>query len=484
MPAGKRPQTDPMLYYLITFVGLFLVATAFAVICYIKIEDYRTIAETSKTQLDQMATPAEQRKGLGKIIGRIPQGKSGMGTMVDYLDQMVYLIIGGFPEDTSAEVKVDTAARKVEETLKELPQYQLDIRPDDPNTTGLTRIIQRMNAVLSETTAAQTDLKNQFDELGNRFDDAMAAGFEKEKTLLAEKEKYEQQVHDIRKDYDELKALTQQTAEQQVQTLMTRLDEEKADSYALRQDLLKTKAQLEVVKERMNLAQEKLTAIVPPPDSEAPAFQPDGKILLVDNQTKIAHINLGTDDHVYPGLTFSVYDKSFPIPRDGKGKAELEVFDVAETFSAARIIRSEIKRPIVVDDIIANLIWDSDKTNVFVVAGEFDLDDDGNIDYDGAEKIKALVEKWGGKTTDSVTVDADYLILGKAPAVQQRPTFEQMEIDPLAMEKYEVSLQKLSHYKNVQTQAQELSVPVFNAERFLYFIGYKTRATEAGAWSF
>ncbi len=165
----------------------------------------------------------------------------------------------------------------------------------------------------------------------------------------------------------------------------------------------------------MNLAQEKLTAIVPPPDSETPAFQPDGKILLVDNQTKMAHLNIGSDDRVYPGLTFSVYDKNFPIPRDGKGKAELEVFDVTKTFSAARIIRSEIKRPIAVDDIVANLIWDSDRTNVFVVAGDFDLDDDGNIDYDGTEKIKALVEKWGGKTTDNVTIDADYLILGRPP---------------------------------------------------------------------
>ena len=359
MPAGKKPQTDPMLYYLITFVGLFLVATIFAVICYIKIEDYRTIADTSKSQLEQMATPAEQRKGLGKIVGRIPRGKSALGTMVDYLDQMVYLIIGGFPEDTSAEVKIDTANRKVKDTLgllaqqhlaaknvapeapdnefvkllveqqfsaatenfdetmkntllpekleetwklttsqigpfkqqiglrtekqlgydivfitcefekghldikvvyndekqvaglffvptspevlesyRQTPQLVTQKQPyieiDDPNTAGLVRIIQRLNTVLNETTTAQNDLKNQLDELRNRFDDAMAATSEKEKILLAEKENYEQQVHDIKKDYDELKALTQQTAEQQVQTLMARLDEEKADSYALK----------------------------------------------------------------------------------------------------------------------------------------------------------------------------------------------------------------------------------------------------------
>ena len=138
------------------------------------------------------------------------------------------------------------------ESYRQTPQLVTQKQPyieiDDPNTAGLVRIIQRLNTVLNETTTAQNDSKNQLDELRNRFDDAVATGFEKEQTLLAEKEKYEQQIHDIKKDYDDLKALTQQTAEQQVQTLMARLDEEKADSYALKQDLLKTKAQLEVVR--------------------------------------------------------------------------------------------------------------------------------------------------------------------------------------------------------------------------------------------
>jgi hypothetical protein len=483
MPPGK-PQTDPMFGYLITFVGLFLVSTTLAIICYIKIENYRTIAEISKSELAQMATPAEQRKGLGKIVGRLPRDKSGLGMLTDYLDRMVNLTVGGLPEDTSAEVKIETATQKVEETLKELPYQQLDINLSDPNSNSLIRIIQRLSAAWNETATAQADLKNQLDNLKGRFDDAMAADLEKEKALLAEKETYERQIREIRKDYDDLKVLTQQTADQQVQTLMARLDEEKANSEALKQDLLKTKAQLEVVQERLNLAQEKLTAIVPPPDSEAPAFVPDGKVLLIDNQAKIVRLNIGSDDHVYPGLTFSVYDQDSPIPKDGKGKAEVEVFDISKTFSAARIIHSEVKRPIIVGDIVANLIWDRNRTNVFVVAGEFDLRGNGKIDPDGAEKIKALIKKWGGRVVNDVTAEVDYLVLGQPPVVHQKPTPEQMEADPMAMERYETSLRELSHYKSIQAQAQALYIPIFNAERFLYFIGYKTRATEAGAWSF
>jgi len=44
----------------------------------------------------------------------------------------------------------------------------------------------------------------------------------------------------------------------------------------------------------------------------------------------------------------------------------------------------------VTDDIVANLIWDSKKTNVFAVAGEFDLNDDGKAEPDAVDKIKNL----------------------------------------------------------------------------------------------
>ena len=98
------------------------------------------------------------------------------------------------------------------------------------------------------------------------------------------------------------------------------------------------------------------------------------------------------------------------------------------------------------------------------------------------DKINALIEKWGGRVADAVSIDTDFLLLGTAPKVRRKPTFEEMEVDPMAMEKYEASLQKLAHYKQVQTQAQALFIPIFNLERFLYFIGYKTQSSRAGAF--
>src|SRR4030042_2294521 len=89
------------------------------------------------------------------------------------------------------------------------------------------------------------------------------------------------------------------------------------------------------------------------------------------------------------------------------------------------------RSPIAVNDVAANLVWDSDKANIFVVAGEFDLNGDGAIDRNSADKGKALIEKWGGRLADTVTFDTDFLVLGYPPQVPPRPTPEDLDADPM-----------------------------------------------------
>ncbi len=55
MPAARRKQSNAMLYTLIIFVGLFIVATTVAVFFYVKAEDYRT--SNDDMQKRSMTTP-------------------------------------------------------------------------------------------------------------------------------------------------------------------------------------------------------------------------------------------------------------------------------------------------------------------------------------------------------------------------------------------------------------------------------------------
>jgi hypothetical protein len=479
MPPAKRRQSDAMLYTLITFVGLFIASTVFAVIYYVKAEEQRTNATTLQTQINELATSSELMR-IGEIVGTQQAGKSRLATMVDYLDQMIYLIRPEVIKSGSAQVKANTANAKTKATLNIAQQYTGTI---DPNTTGLLRVVENLKSKLDFITGEEAARRQELTDLQKRFDDAIAASFEKEQALLAEKENLQQQVNKIKQDYAELEALLRQTTDEQVQTLRAQLQTQEDNYNKEHADKLKLQAELKMTQERMENALAELEKLHPPPDKEIAAFEPDGKILLIDDRSKVVHINKGKVDRVYPGLTFSVYNKNMPIPRDGQGKAEIEVYDVDENISTARIIRSDVKKAIVLGDIVANLIWDSDKVNLFAVAGEFDLNNDGFFDPDAIDKIKALIEKWGGKTADSVSPNTDFLILGSEPPTLPQPTMQQQEIDPMATQKYDASIQKLAQYNETLRRADVLSIPVFNYERFLCFLGYKTRASQAGAFS-
>lgn len=480
MSPAKRQQSDAMLYTLILFVGLFIAATTVAVIYYVKFEDQRTITEKAQSDLGEIATPAELQR-IGTIVGTKQARKSRLATMVDYLDQTVYLIIGGLPEDTSAEVKVDTANRDFKNTLT-LAQAHIDPASIDPNTTGLIQIIQKLKTKLDSTIETLQVTEETLTDKINDFNDAMVETYNKERTWLAEKDDYRREIDDIKKDYNDLEVLLEQTSEENVQALMAQRNEERANYEQEHQEKLQIQAQLKMTQDKMKSLQDELNKIVPLPDSEVVAHKSDGKIILVDNSANVVHLNIGRDDRVYPGLTFAVYDKNMPIPKDGKGKAEIKVFRVDKNISTALITKSQIKRPIILDDNVANLIWDSDKTNVFSIEGAFDLDGDGKIENDAVDKIKTLIEKWGGKVANNVSIETDFLVLGKPPSILIRPSVTELEMDPMATERYEASRQKRVHYQDIQKQAQALLIPVFNYERFLFFIGYETQSGTAGAF--
>jgi hypothetical protein len=477
MPARRRKQSNAMLYTLITFVALFIATTTVAVIYYVKAEEYKTALADLQRDIDQLATDRE-RNALGSTVGAKQGQDTYLGLLAGYVDQTVTMIVGGVPATDSAEIKVTGAGTEVDNALNLAKGY---ITISDPNRIGLIQTIKDLAAVLDSTTKAKLDTEKDLADKRAEFARAEAANADKEKALQAEKDKLQQQFDETKKQYDDLAALLQQTTGERVQTLMKERDQAKADLNALSDALLKTQAQLKDSQDKMKLAQEEVAKIEPGPDRAVLAQEPDGQVILIDEKARVVHLNIGSDEHVYPGLTFTVYDKGTAVPEDGKGKAEIRVFDVAKTYSAARIVNPKDSKPILQGDIVANLIWDADRTNVFVVAGEFDLDRDGQVDSDAATRIETLVEKWGGQMAESITIDTDFLVLGKQPTVLKAPTLEEQEIDPEAEVKHQASLQRLERYNQLRDQAQSLWIPVFTYEKFLYFIGYNSQVSQAGA---
>jgi hypothetical protein len=488
-----------MLYTLITFVALFIVATTVAVIYYVKAEELRTSRDDLQEQVDSLANREEVRS-LGSIVGAKLSGRSNLGTVVEHLNSVVRLVVGNPVPITSAEVKVANSTKAIDPLLERAKAFITLPTPPapDPNTidpnnppdpndvkpvqVALTSLIGDLLTKLDQTTQQRDTSEKQLGTLRKRFDDAVTTMQQTEQNLTAKVTEYYQQVQDIKTDYNNLRVLVQQNSDERAQTLLDQLDKTKAEAGRLNQDLLKTKAELNVAQGRLVGALAAVNDIKPSPDIESTAFKADGQIILVDEAASTVHINLGSEDRIYRGLTFSVYDRAGGIPRDGKPKAQVEVLAVERRVSTARILSSERKNPIALGDSVANLIWDAGRQNRFVIAGEFDLDRDGKTDYDGIRKIEALVQKWGGTVAQDVSADTDFVILGTDPSVPAEPTLNEQTEDPLAMQRYNAARQTSDRYQQIRQRSESLRVPIFNYDRFLSFTGYATEIGKPGAF--
>jgi hypothetical protein len=173
------------------------------------------------------------------------------------------------------------------------------------------------------------------------------------------------------------------------------------------------------------------------------------------------------------GMTFSVYsDKSQIRPdADGnypRGKATLEVINVGESSSTCRITSEARGNPVVKGDVIANPIYDPNKTYKFVVFGNFDANRDGAATALERQDINAMIESWGGKVADDLTGDVDFLVLGERPILPPRPSAE----SPFEIVQEFIRRQRdVERYDQLSARATATSIPILTENRLYTLVG-------------
>ncbi|HOT73316.1 MAG TPA: hypothetical protein PLX18_09075 [Anaerohalosphaeraceae bacterium] len=473
--AVRAGQSNAMKIALVTFVILFLIAAALAVIFYLQVEEYRGAEVAARADLAKFAAPAEQT-AITRIVGKPEAGKSYLGTLNGLFNQLVRIILGVEPdENTPATVKVNTIALAVNELQETLGP---DLNPAyGPNGIALIQTIAELKKTLDLARQEKETLNQQYQQLHTDFTLAAQQALIREEKLRQEALLYQQNANEIQARYDQLKKEMEMSADQQLQTLRNRLEEEQAKLRQKQLELVETQEKLAQTEAALREAMKKIEGIKPKPNVAAAAFKPDAKILQIDFQKGVLYLNVGMEDHVYRGLTFAVYDRNAPLPDDGKGKAEIEVFQVSQNVCAARILTSSVKNPIVLDDIVANLIWDPKTSNHFYVAGEFDLNGDGFPEDDGAERIRDMILRWGGTMDEEITVNTDFIIMGDPPRRLLPPSQAEIDRNPTAQQRYEESLARAAQYDALVQKAEVLSIPIFNLKQFYYLLGYETLAS-------
>lgn len=475
---SSQSNSNAMLYSLITFVGLFVIATVCAVIFYVKSEEYRTQLETLRTDTDRIATAAE-RAAMSRIVGKSESGKSYMAKMQSLLDTLYQAITGLEPSaEVPADVKVNTAIMQINNAIAALGS---DANPAlGAQGIALVNMIKDIKEKLEGSRTQVAQLGDALSALQDEFDMLQTQMQQRQNLFLNELETSQSLIDQIRAEYNALREQMDKATEEQIATYRERLENEQARLRARQLELQELEQKLQETESMLQEALAKLEGIKPRPDVEVAAYRPDAKIIRVDLQNELVTLDIGTKDRVYPGLTFAIYQSNVPIPEDGKGKAEIEVFQVGQQVSVARIVTWDKRNPVVPDDLVVNLIWDPKMNNKFVIVGDFDTTGDGRIDPKGADHVKDLIERWGGIIQDDITIDTDFVIVGIEPTIPERPTADELDADPTAFQRYENAMQRARKYNEMLTKAEKLRVPVFNYERFLYLIGYNTLAARMG----
>lgn len=200
----------------------------------------------------------------------------------------------------------------------------------------------------------------------------------------------------------------------------------------------------------------------------------DGSVVGNNAADRSVLISVGKKDKVVLGLTFEVYAQGTvirPDPATGeypRGKASVEVVRVDDESSVARIVREQKGNPIIRGDVIANAIYDPNKSYKFLVYGNFDISGNGSSTPQGANEVKAWIRNWGGTTTDELTGDIDFLVLGDRPAVPPEPSAQA----PIEVVQEFIRLQRLAkRHDDLMQQAIASNIPVLNQNRLKTLIG-------------
>lgn len=239
-----------------------------------------------------------------------------------------------------------------------------------------------------------------------------AKAFEEEKkianeTLAKVKEQKEVDIRNLQKTVLE-KETEITTLQQQYKSMQARMQAQIDQARTEKQELEK-QLNMEIAALRSEIAEKKrrIKELIKKPTSTLMWCDPDGEILTTDNRLGNCWIDLSRRDGLRVGSVFEVFRYIKGGRRKAKGRIEIK--QVGNEVSQAAIIEmlDPEDDPIVKGDHIISPFFDKHETKSFVIAGELT-----NPIYSEQEVIK-MIEEMGGKVAHDVTVETDFLIVGK-----------------------------------------------------------------------
>jgi len=328
----------------------------------------------------------------------------------------------------------------------------------------LLKLRAELNTMIQNDEASSTevtDLNKEKDALLTRYQaqvDAAKNAQDAAESELQEQARTKKQAIDEKRE--EIATLVDEKRE-----LSTELEEER-DAHADNVKILTEKnTQLRTINSGLRLRVA---------DAERHSFEiPDGFVQWVDHRSQLVWINLGANDQLKKGTTFSVYTKD----NDGVGRGEedikgsIEITRILGSHRAeAKVLEDDNFQPFSAGDPIYTPLWNPGRPETIAVIGPIDLDGDGQSDREefhrivqmSGAKITTEVDDEGNLTGDKITMHTKFLVIAEPDDPTTVPPNEREAAETI-----------VGHLKDMREEAQLHAVEIRRLNDFLAHIGYK-----------
>lgn len=467
--AMVRPARSTPPYALIIFIFLWIVSTALAAVIYVQAGKQIEESKAEASELNAIASKPERtllvktlqesakadskvkRTALGEAMRQVDALKSKIGGegSVDDMVKLNGIIDQAIHQPILKSTETEVGPTSLLAALKQATQLAASQKEQIESLEADKKLLaadyeKAKREKDAQLLSAKTQASDRSTELSKR--DAQIT------SLHAE-------LDNVTKTQAEKNAESQRQQEVELRKLVAQIKEAEDAKVSLQSELDKAKNELRGYKGGPKYAF---------------GVDPVGKLIRVNNNDNEVWINLGRKDHITPGMTFAVYDPRVgaSTSAENKGKrGDIEVIEVGDVESLARITHTEKTQALLQNDIISNPVYSRDKNRKFhfIISGNFDIDADGVPTPGEREKIVRLVQSWGGVIDDKVTSQTDFLIVGSEPSSMASKVDTESE---QGQDLIKQSQDQAKAYADRLVAARELSIPILNANRFLSMIGY------------
>ncbi|MBC8107552.1 MAG: hypothetical protein H7Z14_13250 [Anaerolineae bacterium] len=478
MPPVNQGSRTALVTWTVVTSFLFVLATIFAIYYYVDANRLTNINDTITKKyhdvVPESALAGQEIAALGEVRGKTEYGYNASAGLLDVSlqrsDKLSKLVAGAAAQ--SPERAIADGQGAIAAAAEAVKPHNINLQADN--------LISALNLLRDAAVQRSTEAANA----RKQADDAVAQMTKSRQDTDAQIKVMTDQLGALRAELDQANvsvASMTQAKDAQLEETAKGSDLKLSETQQLldksNQSNQELQKQVTSLSGELKKVQEKLSEIRP--DVNRPVTsQSDGRIVRLPGPG-IAYIDLGRSDQIVPGMTFEVYDRNEGIPPIGdpttdvnlpKGKGSIEITRVGATSSEGRIVNAAAGNAMVEGDIVANLIYDRNTKNKFLVYGNFDLTRTGKPTAQDGEVIKRLISQWGAQVVPDINVDTDFVVLGAEPQI---PTLTREEReDPVQKAIYDKAVAEAEAYSNISAKARDYRIPILNQNRFLYMIGY------------